>query len=185
MKTWNVLWSIRIQPLLLRHSKLSSGASNFLWSSLRCLYNLIGVHLWPIQLIWQDLERNTPFWIRSHGCSACQSRNSTTKSKKLSIELWDRVVRTHRSGEGYKTISRVLKVPKNTVSSIRRKLKEYRTTQILRRAGCLTKLSNQARRTLSGGDQEPDDHSDRTTELFGCDGRTCQKDNTLCSTSQI
>ena len=68
------------------------------------------------------------------------------KSKELSVELQDRIVR--RSGEGYKTISRVLKVPKSTVSSIIRKWKEYGTTQTLPRAGCPTKLSNWARRTL-------------------------------------
>uniref|UniRef100_A0A8C4QWU3 C2H2-type domain-containing protein n=1 Tax=Eptatretus burgeri TaxID=7764 RepID=A0A8C4QWU3_EPTBU len=72
---------------------------------------------------------------------ACQSRNSTMKSKELSIELRDRIVRRHRSGEGYKTISRVLKVPKSTVSSIIRKWKEYGTTQTLPRAGRPTKLS--------------------------------------------
>ena len=36
-----------------------------------------------------------------------------------------------------------------------------------------------------GGDQEPNDHSDRTTEFLGWDWRTCRKDNSLCSTSQI
>ena len=50
--------------LLLCHSKLSSGASNFLRSSLRCIDNLIGVHLWPIQLIVHGLERNTPFLLK-------------------------------------------------------------------------------------------------------------------------
>ena len=64
---------------------------------------------------------------------------------ELSIELWDRIVRRHRFGEGYKTISRVLKVPKSTVSSIIRKWKEYGTTQTLPRAGRLTKLNNRAR----------------------------------------
>jgi hypothetical protein len=56
---------INIHTSLLWHSKLSSGDSNFLWSSLRC--HLIGVHLWPIQLIGHDLERNIPDYIRSHG----------------------------------------------------------------------------------------------------------------------
>ena len=41
-----------------------------------------------------------------------------------------------------------MKVPKSTVSSIIRKWKEYGTTQTLPRAGCLTNLSNQTRRTL-------------------------------------
>ena len=70
------------------------------------------------------------------------------KSKDLSVELRDRIVRRHRSGEGYKTISRVLKVPKSTVSSIIRKWKQYGTTQTLPRAGRPTKLSNRARSTL-------------------------------------
>ena len=70
------------------------------------------------------------------------------KSKELSVELHDRIVRRYRYGEGYKTISRVFKVPKNTVSSIIRKWKEYGTTQTLPRAGRPTKLSNRARRTL-------------------------------------
>ena len=70
------------------------------------------------------------------------------KSKKLSIELQDRIVRRQRSGEGYKTISRVLKVPKSTVSAIIRKWKEYGTSQSLPRAGSPTKLSNRARRTF-------------------------------------
>ena len=29
-------------------------------------HNLIGVHLWKIQLIGHDLERLTPVYIRSH-----------------------------------------------------------------------------------------------------------------------
>ena len=78
--------------------------------------------------------------------SACQSRNSTMKSKELSVELRDRIV--WWSGEGYKTIYRVLKVHKSTVSSIIREWKEYGMTQIIPRAGCPTKVSKWARRTL-------------------------------------
>ena len=47
------------------------------------------------------------------------------KSKELPVEVRDRFVRRQRSGEGYKSISRVLKVPMSTVSSIIRKWKEY------------------------------------------------------------
>ena len=57
-------------------------------------------------------------------------------------------MRKHRSGEGFKTISGLLKVPKSTVNSIIRKWREDITTQTLPRAGHLTKLSNRARRTL-------------------------------------
>ena len=70
------------------------------------------------------------------------------KSMELSIDLRDKIIRRQRSGEGYKTISRVLQVPKSTVSSIIRKWKEYVTTLTLPRADCLTKLSKRARRTL-------------------------------------
>ena len=66
----------------------------------------------------------------------------------LSIELRDRSMRRHRSGEGYKIIYRVLKVPKSTVSSIIRQWKEHGTTQTLPKAGRPTKLSNWARRNF-------------------------------------
>ena len=36
--------------------------------------------------------------------------------KELSVELRDRIVSRHRSVEGYKETSAVLKVPKNTVA---------------------------------------------------------------------
>ena len=40
------------------------------------------------------------------------------RSKELSVELRDRIVSRHRSGEGYPNISAAVKVPKNTVASI-------------------------------------------------------------------
>ena len=70
------------------------------------------------------------------------------ESKELAVELRDTIVRRHQFREGCRTISKVLKVPRSTVSSIIRKWKEYGTTQTLPRAGHLTKLSNRARRTL-------------------------------------
>ena len=57
---------IRANVLLLRDLKLTSGPSCFHWSSLRCIYILIGVHLWNILLIGHDLERHTPVYIRAH-----------------------------------------------------------------------------------------------------------------------
>jgi hypothetical protein len=49
------------------------------------------------------------------------------KSKELSIDLSDRILMRHISREGYKTISRVLKVSKSPVVSIIGKLKKYGT----------------------------------------------------------
>jgi hypothetical protein len=42
----NVCKRVKNSDPLLGDSKLNSGASSFHWSSLRCFYNLIGVHLW-------------------------------------------------------------------------------------------------------------------------------------------
>ena len=62
-------------------------------------------------------------------------------SKELCVELHDRIVSRHRSGEEYHNMSAALKVPKNTVFSIILKWKMFRTTKT-------AKLSNQGRRTL-------------------------------------
>ena len=43
-------------------------------------------------------------------------------SKELPVELRDRIVSRHRSGEGYQNIYAALKVPKNTVASINLKM---------------------------------------------------------------
>ena len=68
--------------------------------------------------------------------------------KELSVELQDRIVLRHRSGEGYQNISAALKVSKNTVASIIPKWKKLRTTKTLPRAGHPAKLNNQERRAL-------------------------------------
>uniref|UniRef100_A0A674A8J2 Zinc finger protein 250-like n=1 Tax=Salmo trutta TaxID=8032 RepID=A0A674A8J2_SALTR len=76
--------------------------------------------------------------------SACQSKKRGVRSKELSVELRDRIVSRHRSGEGYQKISAALKVPKNTVASIILKWKKFGTTKTLPRAGRPTKLSRRA-----------------------------------------
>jgi transposase len=65
-------------------------------------------------------------------------------SKELSIELRDRIVSRHRSGEGYQKIAAKLKVPKNTVASIILKRRKFGTTKI----GHPAKLINRGRRAL-------------------------------------
>jgi transposase len=70
------------------------------------------------------------------------------RSKELSVELQDRIVLRHRSGEGNENISATLKVPKNTVASIILKWKNFGTTKTLPRAGRPAKLSNRGRRVL-------------------------------------
>ena len=66
----------------------------------------------------------------------------------MSVELQDRIVLRHRSGEGYQQIFAALKVPKNTVGSIILKWKKFGTTETPPRAGHLAKLSNRGRSAL-------------------------------------
>ncbi|KAK3517617.1 hypothetical protein QTP70_013287 [Hemibagrus guttatus] len=63
-------------------------------------------------------------------------------------DLRDRIVPRHRSGEGYRKISAVLKVPVSTVASIICKWKKFGTTRTLPRAGLPAKPSNRERRAL-------------------------------------
>ncbi|KAG2466651.1 TCB1 transposase, partial [Polypterus senegalus] len=70
------------------------------------------------------------------------------KSKELSVNLRDRIVSRHKSGEGYRNISAALKVPMSTVASIIRKWKKFKTTRTLPRAGRPSKLSDLGRRAL-------------------------------------
>ncbi|KAG2468725.1 TCB1 transposase, partial [Polypterus senegalus] len=70
------------------------------------------------------------------------------KSKELSVDLRDRIVLRHKSGEGYRKISAALKVPMSTVASIIRKWKKFETTRTLSGAGRPSKLSDQERRAL-------------------------------------
>ena len=69
---------------------------------------------------------------------------------ELPLELQERIVLRHRSGEGYQNISAALKVPKNTVNSITLKWKKFVATKPLPRAGRPGKLSNRGRRSWLG-----------------------------------
>jgi hypothetical protein len=46
------------------------------------------------------------------------------------VELGDRIVSKHRSGEGYEKMSAALKVPKNTMASIILKCKTFGTPRL-------------------------------------------------------
>ena len=70
------------------------------------------------------------------------------RSKEFSVELQDRIVSRHRSGEGYQNISAALKVSNNTVASIILKLKKLKPTKTLPRAGRPARRSNRGRRAL-------------------------------------
>ncbi|KAK3564615.1 hypothetical protein QTP86_023754 [Hemibagrus guttatus] len=80
--------------------------------------------------------------------SACQSTGQAMKSKELCVDLRDRIVWRHRSGEGYRKLSATLKVPVSTVDSIIHKWKKFGTTRTRPRAGRPAKPSDRGRRTL-------------------------------------
>ncbi|KAG2465704.1 TCB1 transposase, partial [Polypterus senegalus] len=67
------------------------------------------------------------------------------KSKELSVDLRDRIVSRHKSGEGYRKISAALKVPMSTVASVIRKRKKFKTTRTCPRAGRPSKLNDRWR----------------------------------------
>ena len=78
---------------------------------------------------------------------ACQSKSHEVE--RIVVELQERIVSRHRSGEGYQNIFAAMEFPKNTVASIILKWKKFRTTKTLPRAGHPAKLSNQGRRALA------------------------------------
>jgi transposase len=75
-------------------------------------------------------------------------KKQTMRLKELSVELRDRIMLRHRSGEGDPKHSAGLIVPKNTAASIILKWNKFGTTKTLPRAGRPAKLSNRGRRAL-------------------------------------
>ena len=70
------------------------------------------------------------------------------KTKELSKKVRHKVVEKHRSGEGYKKISKSFIISLSMVKSINRKWKMYHTTQTRPRSGRPSKLSSQTSRKL-------------------------------------
>ena len=88
------------------------------------------------------------------------------KSKELSVDLRDRIVLRHRSGERYRKMFAALKVPMSTEASLIHKWKKFGTTRTLPRAGRRRRAPEKG--LIKGGDQEPDGHSD-TASKFLCE----------------
>ena len=77
-----------------------------------------------------------------------RAKKQAMRSKEFSIELRDRIVSRHRSGEGYQKMCAALTVLKNTVASIILKWKKFGTTKTLPRAVLPAKLSNRGEKGL-------------------------------------
>ena len=95
--------------------------------------------------------------------SACQPILAM-RSKELSVELRDRIVSRHRSGEGYLNISAALTVPKNTVASIILKWKKLGTTKTLPRASRPAKLDLRLGRRFTFQQDNAPEHTVKTTQ---------------------
>ena len=85
------------------------------------------------------------------------------KSKELSVELRDKIVRRHRSREGYKTISSVESSQEHNQlhhEEMERKWNDPDSSW----SWLFNKTEKPGKKDLGkGGDQEPNDYSDRTT----------------------
>ncbi|XP_059809494.1 activating transcription factor 7-interacting protein 1-like isoform X6 [Hypanus sabinus] len=75
-------------------------------------------------------------------------KNYTMKTKEHSKQLREKVIEKHKSGDGYKKISKSLNIPWSTVKSIIKKWKEYGAAVNLPRTGRPQKLGDCARRGL-------------------------------------
>ena len=69
-------------------------------------------------------------------------------TKELSKDLRNKVVERHRSGDGYKNISKALNIPWSTVKTFIKKWKAYGTTKTLPRSCRPDKMGDKARRRL-------------------------------------
>lgn len=69
-------------------------------------------------------------------------------SKDLPKQVRDKVVERYTSGEGYKNISKALKMPLRTVKTIIKKWKVYGTTYSQPKSGRPSKLNDRERRQL-------------------------------------
>ncbi|XP_067348196.1 uncharacterized protein [Channa argus] len=76
------------------------------------------------------------------------AKNCTRKTKEHPTEVREKVIEKHRSGDGYKKISKSLNIPLSTVKSIIKKWKEHGTSVNLHRSGRPQKLSESAKREL-------------------------------------
>ena len=83
---------------LQRDTKLSSAESCFHWSN-------------SIDWTWFG-KAHTCLYKGPTVDSACQSKNQAMRSKELSVELRDRIVSRHRSGEGTKTFLQYWRSPR-------------------------------------------------------------------------
>ncbi|XP_068111821.1 uncharacterized protein [Hyperolius riggenbachi] len=78
----------------------------------------------------------------------CIPKLSVGRSKEISEDLRQKVVEAHKSGKGYKSISKELGLHRSTVRQIIYKWKKFSTVLTLPRSGRPTKISAKARRTI-------------------------------------
>ncbi|KAK3541928.1 hypothetical protein QTP86_008182 [Hemibagrus guttatus] len=80
------------------------------------------------------------------------------KTKELTEDLRLRIVAAHKSGKGYKTISKCFEVPVATVQSVIKKFKTFHTVKNLRGLGWKPKVTPVLARRIVRGKKESKDH---------------------------
>ena len=102
-----------------------------------------------IYLLPQNSTRNTPYWQSETSLFETFANLLQRLNKySLSVDLRDRIVLRHRSGEGYRRNAAPLKIPVSTVAFNICKWKKFRTTRTLPRAGRPSTLSDRGRRAF-------------------------------------
>ncbi|KAK3536211.1 hypothetical protein QTP86_000192 [Hemibagrus guttatus] len=91
----------------------------------------------------QEAEPSSGFKFSFFGDDAVTKTPTTVmaKTKELTEDLRLRIVAAHKSGKGYKTISKCFEVPVATIQSIIKKYKTFRTVKNLRGLGRKPKVT--------------------------------------------
>lgn len=100
----------------------------------------------------------------------------------LDLDLHTKIVTRNILGQGYKTVYKALSVPWSTVASVILIWKMFGTTMTHPRVKCPPKPSNRKKGLGQGGDEDPNGHSNRASEILCSAGRTWQ--NTTISTDK-
>ena len=68
--------------------------------------------------IYLTLDRDKPVYLGSHNSHCMSLQKPRNEVKELSVDLCDTIVVRHKSGKGYKTISKAVSVLRSTVASV-------------------------------------------------------------------
>lgn len=131
------------------YRSFSFGVLPFSWSSLKCLYTFIGVHLWFMSLCGHDLDTHTHLSARGITVHNVYPRKKQTIRSKGLYQC------TYR---GYKTISDSLVDPRSWEAPVILKWKKSGATRTL--------SSSRSGKKYGIRDHEPNGHPDWAPEVL-------------------